>query len=69
MTCAKCNMEIDSDRAEFLSDTGRPHLCVKCTSESPLLTLMEYSHKTAPSLVVVPHGSEDRALRAFKRSR
>lgn len=69
MNCLKCSQPIDPERAAFLIETRRPSVCVKCTSESRLLTLMEYSHKTAPCLVVVPKGSEERALRAFKRSR
>lgn len=69
MQCRSCGKPIDADRAEFLTETGRPNDCVSCSGESPRLTLMDYAHKTAPSLVVVPKGQETLALRCFKRSR
>jgi hypothetical protein len=69
VNCATCNAPIPPDRAEFLLETKRPYLCQSCSGEQPRLTLMDYAHKTAPSLVVVPRGQESLALRAFKRSR
>jgi len=69
MTCATCNVDIPPERVEFLAETGRPILCTSCSGEQPRLTLMDYAHKTAPSLVVVPEGQEQLALRAFQRRR
>lgn len=69
MNCHICNAEIPVGRAEFLMETARPFVCLSCSSEDKRLTLMDYSHKTAPSLVVVPKGQEQLAIRAFKRSR
>lgn len=69
MRCIHCQTELDPDRAEFLSESGRPHVCQPCSGEEPRLTLMEYGHKTAGYLVVVPRGDEAKAMRAFKRSR
>jgi hypothetical protein len=67
--CMHCNVALDSERVEFLRDSGRPCVCVRCSEENPRLTLMEYGHKTAGYLVVVPRGDEQKALRAYKRSR
>lgn len=67
--CMHCGVEIDSDRVEFLVETGRPCVCQRCTTETPRLALMEYGHKTAGYLVVVPRGDEHKALRAHNRSR
>ncbi len=71
MTCDRCHYPIDPDRAEFLMDTGRAHVCMSCTGERPKLVLMEYGHKTAGYAVAVPSNPEAErlALRAFKRAR
>lgn len=67
--CMHCTALIPQGRVEFLQETGRPCVCVKCSEEGPRLTLMEYGHKTAGYLVVVPRGDEHKALRAYRRSR
>jgi NAD-dependent SIR2 family protein deacetylase len=69
MQCIHCQTQLDPDRALFLAETGRPMVCQRCSGEGPRLTLMEYGHKTAGYLVVVPRGDEAKAMRAFKRSR
>lgn len=71
MTCHLCLGPIDPDRAEFLSETGRPAVCVSCTGERPKLVLMEYGHKTAGYAVPVPASREAErlALRAYRRAR
>lgn len=67
--CMHCDSVIDADRVEFLQSTGRPCVCRDCTSESPTMALMEYGHKTAGYLVIVPRGDERKALRAYRRNR
>lgn len=71
MTCDLCHSDIDPERAEFLSDTGRPQVCMSCTGERPKLVLMEYGHKTAGYAVAVPNNREAErlALRSFRRAR
>lgn len=67
--CMYCNTSIPTERVEFLQESGRPCVCVKCSEERPKLTLMEYGHKTAGYLVIVGRGDERKALRAYRRSR
>jgi hypothetical protein len=67
--CMHCNAVIDQDRVEFLQSTGRPCVCRDCTGESPTMALMEYGHKTAGYLVIVPRGDQHKALRAYRRNR
>lgn len=67
--CLYCDTVLDEERVDFLRQTGRPCVCVRCTEESPKLTLMEYGHKTAGYLVVVHKGDEHKALRAYRRAR
>jgi hypothetical protein len=67
--CMHCTAVIDADRVEFLLETGRPCVCQQCSAESPKLTLMEYGHKTAGYLVIVGRGDEEKAIRAYRRSR
>jgi hypothetical protein len=67
--CMHCGVVLDPDRVEFLRESGRPCVCLSCSSESPKLTLMEYGHKTAGYLVIVGKGDEQKALRAYRRSR
>jgi hypothetical protein len=69
MNCPYCGKAIPRDRAQFLRDSSRPMVCVGCTGETPRMVLMEYGHKTAGYAVIVPRGSEQRALRCFRRSR
>lgn len=67
--CMHCGVVLDPDRVEFLQESGRPCVCLSCSSETPKLTLMEYGHKTAGYLVIVGKGDEHKALRAYRRSR
>lgn len=71
MHCKICKQTMPNERAEFLLSAGKPLVCVKCSSEQPVTTFMDYSHKTAPSLVVVGNNSEQirMAQRAFRRAR
>lgn len=69
MNCIYCTKPIPAERLEFLNSTGRPMVCIGCTGETPRMVLMEYGHKTAGYAVIVPRGSEQRALRCYRRSR
>lgn len=66
--CEKCLKPIPKERLEFLPDTLR---CVNCSNEEKVEGLMDFGHKTAPALVVLPKDSEQKrkAKRAFRRSR
>lgn len=71
MHCAMCKGPVDPDRAEFLTETGRPMVCMACSGEGRRLVLMEYGHKTAGYAVAVPNNAEAErlALRAYRRAR
>lgn len=67
--CMCCAGPVPKQRAKFLSESSRPMLCIRCTSERPTMVLMEYGHKTAGYAVIVPRGSEEKALRCYRRKR
>lgn len=71
MNCIRCGSQLDPDRAEFLTEKSRPLTCMSCSSERAKFCLMDFGHKTAPSLVVV--GSDPEAVRvatrAYRRAR
>jgi hypothetical protein len=69
--CEHCNTPIDPDRAEFLTETGKPLTCPQHSNEQKKMTLMEYGHKTAGQIVIIPDNPEAKrlALRAYHRSR
>ena len=72
MTCIYCNSMIDNDRLEFLQETGRRLVCIDCSVETKALGWMDYGHKTAPQLVMVPANAKEtiRKLdRANRRAR
>ena len=54
MDCLYCHHSIDSDRYEFLAESGRPIVCKDCSVENRAVGFMDWGHKTAPSLVMVP---------------
>jgi hypothetical protein len=70
MKC-KCGNNIPKARVEFLRLTSRPLTCTECSEENKQVTLMEYGHKTAGTLIHVPNDPEQirRAVRAYRRSR
>lgn len=71
MKCGVCGCAIPAERAAFLKSTSRPQACIKCSEESPKLALLEYGHKTAPSLVVIgsDHEAQRLAWAAYRRKR
>jgi hypothetical protein len=54
MNCIYCETDIDYDRYEFLVETGRKIICKSCSVENRAVGFMDWGHKTAPSLVMVP---------------
>ena len=72
MKCTYCKNHIEFDRYEFLVETGRKLICKDCSVENRAVGWMDYGHKTAPSLVMVPANAKEtiRKLdRANRRSR
>jgi hypothetical protein len=67
MNCIYCKNQIDFDRYEFLVETGRQILCKSCSVESRAVGFMNFEHKTAPSLVMVPANAKE-TLRILDRA-
>ena len=69
MGCEICGKQIDPERLEVLPMTTR---CVAHANATKRIGLMDFSHKTAPVLVLLdPNDKESvrRAKRVFHRSR
>lgn len=71
MKCVVCNVVLDEDRIEFLTLVKRKPTCVNHSTEQKKLALMDYGHKTAGQIVVLPTDKESirRAFRVYHRSR
>jgi hypothetical protein len=72
MTCNYCKNDIDKDRLDFLIEYNRPIVCKDCSVEKRAIGYMDWGHKTAPSLVMVPANATEtiRKLdRANRRAR
>lgn len=72
MNCIYCKNCIDVDRYEFLLETNRKIICKECSVEQKAVGFLDWSHKTAPSLVMVPANATEtiRKLdRANRRAR
>jgi hypothetical protein len=72
MNCIYCKTDVGVDRYEFLVETGRKIICKECSVESKAVGFMDWGHKTAPSLVMVPSNAKEtiRILhRANRRAR
>jgi hypothetical protein len=72
MNCVYCRSIIDLDRYEFLIETGRETVCKTCSVENRAVGFMDWGHKTAPSLVMVPSNATEtirKLNRANRRSR
>lgn len=69
--CIYCGETIPEGRLEFLMESGRAFVCIKCTIEKPKMGFMDYGHKTAPQMVILPNNSEVQRIaeRAFRRAR
>lgn len=72
MLCRYCQSVIDDDRLEFLTEFNRSMVCKDCSTEQRAVGYMDWGHKTAPSLVMVPANAKEtiRKLdRANRRAR
>lgn len=72
MNCIYCKTDVGIDRYEFLTETGRKIICKECSVEDRAVGFMDWGHKTAPSLVMVPANAKEtiRKLdRANRRAR
>lgn len=72
MSCISCFGDIDSERYEFLLEFNRPMICKSCSTEQRAVGFMDFSHKTAPQLVMCPaNATETRRIleRANRRAR
>jgi hypothetical protein len=72
MNCIYCKNCVGLDRYEFLVETGRKIICKDCSVENRAVGFMDWGHKTAPSLVLVPSNATEtiRKLdRANRRAR
>ena len=72
MNCIYCRNCVGVDRYEFLVETSRNIICKDCSVENRAVGYMDFNHKTAPSLVMVPANATEtiRKLdRANRRAR
>jgi hypothetical protein len=72
MLCQYCQDMIPEGRLEFLIEYNRPMVCKDCSTEQRAVGYMDWGHKTAPSLVMVPANAKEtiRKLdRANRRAR
>jgi hypothetical protein len=67
MNCIYCKTDVGVDRYEFLIETGRKIICKECSVESKAVGFMDWGHKTAPSLVMVPSNAKE-TLRILDRA-
>lgn len=67
MTCMHCKSLIDQDRYEFLEEFNRSMVCKECSTEQRAMGWMDYAHKTAPQLVMVPSNAKE-TIRILNRA-
>jgi uncharacterized protein YaiE (UPF0345 family) len=72
MICVYCRNMIPEGRVEFLQEYNKSMVCIDCSTEQKAVGFMDWGHKTAPSLVMVPANAKEtiRKLdRANRRAR
>lgn len=72
MNCVYCHTSIPDGRLEFLLEYNKTVTCISCSNEQRAVGFMDWNHKTAPSLVMVPANAKEtiRILdRANRRAR
>lgn len=72
MNCIYCKTDVGIDRYEFLIETNRKIICKECSVEDRAVGFMDWGHKTAPSLVMVPANAKEtirKLNRANRRAR
>lgn len=67
MHCVYCHNTIPSGRLEFLMETGRRLVCLECSNEGHAVGYMDWGHKTAPQLVMVPSNARE-TIRILERA-
>jgi hypothetical protein len=67
MNCIYCKNCVGVDRYEFLLETNRRIVCKECSVESKAVGWMDFNHKTAPSLVMVPSNAKE-TIRILERA-
>lgn len=67
MDCIYCKTDVGIDRYEFLTETGRKIICKECSVENRAVGFMNFSHKTAPDLVICPANARE-TLRILHRA-
>lgn len=72
MNCIYCKTDVGIDRYDFLIETNRKIICKECSVEDRAVGFMDWGHKTAPSLVMVPSNAKEtirKLNRANRRAR
>lgn len=59
--CIKCDCEIPAMRLEALPDTTT---CVGCSCVASYVGFMDWGHKTAPEIVMIPSDQRENVRRA-----
>lgn len=67
MRCINCYFKIDQERAEFIQEFDRPQVCRECSTEKRAVGFMNFSHKTAPQLVMCPANATE-TIRILQRA-
>ena len=67
MNCVYCKTDVGFDRYEFLVETGRKIICKDGSVENRAVGYMNFQHKTAPSLVMVPANAKE-TIRILNRA-
>ena len=67
MNCIYCKTDVGIDRYEFLIETNRKIICKECSVENRAIGFMDWGHKTAPSLVMVPANAKE-TIRILNRA-
>ena len=69
MTCIYCNSMIPEGRLEFLQETGRRLVCINCSNENRAVGFLDWGHKTAPQLVMVPANATETIRKLHRANR
>ena len=67
MNCIYCKNCVGVDRYEFLVETNRQMVCKECSVENRAVGWMDFNHKTAPQLVMVPSNAKE-TIRKLERA-
>lgn len=72
MNCIYCRSGIPEERLTFLQEFNKILTCMNCSNEKKAVGFMDWGHKTAPSLVMVPANAREtirKLNRANRRAR